>query len=170
MYKPHLSDQDRNEQCDRIVELHRRLYRLVGVVQHQEWMSLGLTMPQFKAMLHLWSVGSCRIGEMASEVGLRLSVATGIVDRLESQGLMERLPVETDGRGVLCALTPDGRKMVSRVTQTRSSVFNSLLEDLSPQQLELVEASAEVLLAAAERQMTPDTLTKAPPSGSVIHA
>lgn len=55
-----------------------------------------------------------------SKIGERLMVhptsVTNTVDRLESQGLVSRRPNPADGRGVLAAITPQGREVVEEAT------------------------------------------------------
>lgn len=55
-----------------------------------------------------------------SKVGERLMVhptsATNIVQRLEAQGLVDRVPNPRDGRGTLARITDDGRERVEAAT------------------------------------------------------
>ena len=138
---------------ERVVDLHGRLYKLVRQTHRNEWMAIGLTMPQFKTLLHLWSVGPSRMADLANEVGIRMSVASGIADRLEGLKLVERRPVDSDGRGVSCALTVEGQRLISNLTQTRAEVFHIIAEQLSAEQLQLVGDAAELLLSTAERSL-----------------
>ena len=59
-----------------------------------------------------------RMTELADAVLLSRSGLTRLVDRLETAGLVERCPVESDGRGVAARLTPEGlgRLRVASVT------------------------------------------------------
>ncbi|MFG1806354.1 MarR family winged helix-turn-helix transcriptional regulator, partial [Streptomyces sp. NPDC049040] len=49
--------------------------------------------------------------ELARYLGLDKSSMTGLVTRAEKRGLVQRLPSPHDGRGVLVALTPEGRRL-----------------------------------------------------------
>ncbi|WP_333769158.1 MarR family winged helix-turn-helix transcriptional regulator [Streptomyces sp. IBSBF 2435] len=49
--------------------------------------------------------------ELARHLGLDKSSMTGLVARAEKRGLVQRLPSPHDGRGVLVALTPEGRRL-----------------------------------------------------------
>ncbi len=72
---------------------------------------LGLTYPQYLAMLVLWE----RDGLMVSELGERLYLDSGtltpLLKRLEACGLVARIRDVQDERRVHITLTPAGRKL-----------------------------------------------------------
>jgi DNA-binding MarR family transcriptional regulator len=53
--------------------------------------------------------------EIASRMVERAPAITGLVDRLERQGLVRRQRVESDRRQIRCVLTEQGRELVSRL-------------------------------------------------------
>jgi DNA-binding MarR family transcriptional regulator len=75
---------------------------------------LGLTYPQYLAMLVLWE----RDGLMVSELGDRLSLDSGtltpLLKRLETGGLVSRVRDVADERRVRVRLTAAGRKLKGR--------------------------------------------------------
>ncbi|MBK8072874.1 MAG: MarR family transcriptional regulator [Ramlibacter sp.] len=75
---------------------------------------LGLTYPQYLAMLVLWE----RDGLMVSELGERLYLDSGtltpLLKRLEASGLVARIRDVQDERRVHITLTPAGRKLKAR--------------------------------------------------------
>ncbi len=75
---------------------------------------LGLTYPQYLAMLVLWE----RDGIMVSELGERLSLDSGtltpLLKRLEANGLVARIRDVGDERRVHISLTSAGRKLKTR--------------------------------------------------------
>jgi MarR family transcriptional regulator, organic hydroperoxide resistance regulator len=75
---------------------------------------LGLTYPQYLAMLVLWE----RDGLMVSELGERLFLDSGtltpLLKRLESAGLIARIRAVEDERRVHITLTAEGRKLKVR--------------------------------------------------------
>ena len=80
----------------------------------------GLTFARYEALVLL---GFSRSGRLPlSVIGARLMVhptsVTNIVQRLERAGLVERTPNPRDGRGTLAALTPAGRALMQRATET----------------------------------------------------
>lgn len=75
---------------------------------------LGLTYPQYIAMLALWE----RDGLMVSELGERLSLDSGtltpLLKRLQALDLVARIRDVQDERRVHITLTPAGRKLKTR--------------------------------------------------------
>ena len=75
---------------------------------------LGLTYPQYLAMLVLWE----RDGLMVSELGERLFLDSGtltpLLKRLETGGLIARIRAVEDERRVHITLTAAGRKLKTR--------------------------------------------------------
>jgi DNA-binding MarR family transcriptional regulator len=97
----------------------------------------GLTFARYEVlMLLLFS----RRGRMPlGKVGLRLQVGaasvTNAVDRLQADGLVVRETNPVDGRGVLAAITPEGRRLAKRATD---QLNRRLFEDLELSDDELV--------------------------------
>jgi DNA-binding MarR family transcriptional regulator len=64
------------------------------------------------------------VTELAEYLGLEKSTMSGLVERAEKRGLLERGPSESDRRGVQVSITRDGLKLAARVY---SHVEQSLL-------------------------------------------
>lgn len=75
--------------------------------------ALDLTPPQIHAVIWLSADGMLTMGELARRCGITEKTITGIVDRLERSGLIQRVRNETDRRVVQARLTPEGEKVVS---------------------------------------------------------
>lgn len=71
----------------------------------------GLTHTELAALEHVFEepVGP---SELAQRIGVTSAAATGIVDRLESRGHVERRPHPTDRRRTAVVCTPSGREEV----------------------------------------------------------
>jgi DNA-binding MarR family transcriptional regulator len=78
---------------------------------------LGLTYPQYLAMLVLWE----RDGLMVSEIGERLYLDSGtltpLLKRLEASGLISRIRAVEDERRVHISLTGAGRKLKAKAAK-----------------------------------------------------
>jgi DNA-binding MarR family transcriptional regulator len=72
---------------------------------------LGITYPQYLAMLVLWESGSSTIGQLGERLQLDSGTLSPLVKRLESLGLITRGRSKTDERVVEIALTPAGDDM-----------------------------------------------------------
>jgi DNA-binding MarR family transcriptional regulator len=77
---------------------------------------LGLTPAQAVTLFQLQQRGALPMRELASEQHCDPSNITGIADRLEARGLVERRPEPGDRRVKLLALTPEGRAATAELS------------------------------------------------------
>ncbi|HEY9339417.1 MarR family winged helix-turn-helix transcriptional regulator [Kribbella sp. NPDC004138] len=68
------------------------------------------------------------------------------LDRLESRGLVTRAPSETDRRGVLVTLTPEGLELIDKVLPTHIDTESQLLAGLSQTEREQLADLLRALL------------------------
>ena len=76
---------------------------------------------------------------------------TAIIDRLEQQGYVERMPNPTDRRGVLVGLTAAGATLADRAMEAHAAVENELVAELSGQEQEQLARLLRRLLVAVDR-------------------
>ena len=71
---------------------------------------------EFDVLAFVYVAGSMRPSEILRRASLSASPPTihNVITRLEKRGLVERAPHPEDGRGVLVAITDDGRDAVER--------------------------------------------------------
>ncbi len=72
---------------------------------------LGLTYPQYLAMLVLWEADDVTVTTLGERLMLDSGTLTPLLKRLESAGLVQRLRDATDERRVRVLLTPAGRAL-----------------------------------------------------------
>ena len=70
--------------------------------------ALGLTYPQYLAMLVLWEASPRTVGALGEALDLESSTLTPLLKRLEAQGLIARARDPEDERRVIVTLTPAG--------------------------------------------------------------
>ena len=75
---------------------------------------LGLTYPQYLAMLVLWRDDGRPVGEIGAALGLETSTLTPLLKRLEAAGLVRRARDGRDERQVRVRLTPAGQALAHR--------------------------------------------------------
>lgn len=93
----------------------RRIIRAVSLYSRQLLVRHNLTAPQLACLRHLIRHGPRSAGELAAGISLSQATVTGILDRLEKKGLVERHRSEEDRRRVVVALTPAGRELATSV-------------------------------------------------------
>lgn len=72
---------------------------------------LGLTHPQYLAMLALWERSPRSLHDLAEDLALEPATASPLVKRLEKDGLVRRERNNADERRLDIALTPAGREL-----------------------------------------------------------
>lgn len=75
---------------------------------------LGLTYPQYLAMLVLWEADGVTVNQLGERLMLDSGTLTPLLKRLESAGLVQRLRDTADERRVRVLLTPAGRALQAR--------------------------------------------------------
>ena len=78
--------------------------------------ALGLTYPQYLAMLVLWEKDGLMVSELGERLYLDSGTLTPLLKRLESSGLIARIRDVEDERRVHITLTAEGRKLKARAT------------------------------------------------------
>lgn len=115
-----------------VAEIHDLLYELLLAVRgHVESIAAGheLSGPQFLVLRSLESPRAMR--ELAALLRCDASNVTGIIDRLEERGLVERQAAPGDRRVKRVALTPEGRR-VREDLQRRALERSPAVTGLSP--------------------------------------
>ncbi|HUG24994.1 MarR family winged helix-turn-helix transcriptional regulator [Piscinibacter sp.] len=78
---------------------------------------LGLTYPQYLAMIVLWEGDAITVSGLGNRLQLDSGTLTPLLKRLESSGLIRRERDSADERRVLLHLTPAGRALKSRAAK-----------------------------------------------------
>jgi DNA-binding MarR family transcriptional regulator len=84
----------------------------------------GLTFARYEGLvlLSFSRRGVLPLGKMGQRLMIHPTSVTNIIDRLERQGLVRRLPHPTDGRTTLAAITDEGRRLARRATRAVNGV------------------------------------------------
>lgn len=79
---------------------------------------------------------------------------TNRIDRLAAAGLVRRVPDPADGRAVLVALTPKGRRLIDFALESHNRNERELLEVLGAEEQTLLAGLLRRLLISAEENAT----------------
>lgn len=90
-----------------------------------------ITPPQFNALLLLAEHGDMTIGDLGSKMYLASSTATDLIDRMERNGLVERIRDSNDRRVVRLHMLDKGRQMISEVLESRRRYLDNILSFVS---------------------------------------
>ncbi|WP_371229251.1 MarR family winged helix-turn-helix transcriptional regulator [Pseudomonas sp. QE6] len=104
--------------------------------------ALGLTYPQYIAMLVLWEGDGITVGEISARMLTDPGSLTPLLKRLEAEGLITRTRSQADERVVQLHLTDKGRDLRRQAESIPGCILASsrlTLEKLQRLQQELVE-------------------------------
>ncbi|MBN1341229.1 MAG: winged helix-turn-helix transcriptional regulator [Phycisphaerae bacterium] len=90
---------------DQVLMSLRRIIRAIDLHSRSLVSQYGLTGPQLTILKELGGHCSRSVGDLARAVHLSQATVTGIVDRLERRGLVERSRSDSDRRRVVVTLT-----------------------------------------------------------------
>ncbi len=112
--------------------LEHNLRRLMWIEQKRMGQLLAehnLTVPQFFALVNLaHHEDGVAMGDLASRLSQSNATMSGIIDRLQLVGLVERKEREdSDRRKIKVQLTPKGRGLLERAKSTRRASFQRAL-------------------------------------------
>ena len=87
-----------------------------------------------------------RITALAGYLGLEKSTMSGLVDRAEKRGLLERAPSAGDGRAVDVFLSPAGTELAERLQARVERALHPVTSKLTPAEQRRLQALLERML------------------------
>ena len=116
----------------------------------------GLTFARYEALMLLSfsRTGRLPLGKIGERLQVHPASVTNVIDRLETEGLVKRLPHPTDRRTTLASITAKGRKLGIKATEALNEhVFaNPTVVQADPRQV--VDALASLRLAVGDFEAT----------------
>lgn len=93
--------------------------------------------------------GEMPMSRLAEMLDVSLSNASGVIDRLEDRGLVERIRVSDDRRVVLVRATDAGRAALTQVEVLKEGLMQNLLDRLDDARLQRLALALEDVRSAA---------------------
>ena len=90
----------------------------------------GLTPPQFDIVVTLGNTPGLSFKELGSRTLITKGTLTGVVDRLEARGLVERMACPEDGRSTLVRLSPEGDRVFREVFEPHLAFLAPAFEEM----------------------------------------
>ncbi len=120
---------------ENIVEIERLLRWVCTSIKRKGREILSnfeITPPQFDALLQLIKNGDLTISELSNRMFLACSTITDLIDRMEKNGLVERVRDTKDRRVVRIRVLDKGNSLIDEVLDTRRMYLNTVLSDVTP--------------------------------------
>jgi DNA-binding MarR family transcriptional regulator len=127
-----------------------QLSRVVQDVHTRLSERYDLTPVQAKLICVL-ACGARGMAELAQLLGVEKAALTGLVDRAERRGLVERSPVEGDRRALRVTLTARGRRAAKAFHVAATERLDDLVSPLAPDEREQFRRALVKILAENAR-------------------
>ncbi len=129
--------------------LIRRMHQIHGFLFAEETGEFNITPVQYSLLTALDAHGEMDQNTLAIEVGLERSSVAEVIPRLHARGLVNRTQAEHDKRLRLVKLTPQGKRLVTKMAPAVQRAHDRTIDHLSPaerdffmlQMIRLVEAN-----------------------------
>ena len=125
-----------DEVKDRIIADFREAMAELRCIGSERLVRLGVSMTQLFVASMLDRHGDMPMSRLAEMIDVSLSNVTGLVDRMEERGYVERARVPDDRRVVLVQLAEPGRRLLDDIELLRTEMLRTVLDRLDGDQIQ----------------------------------
>ncbi len=136
----------------RILRSLRRIIRAVDIHSRKLNTEFKITTPQMICLYSLAKQDEMTLSMLAADVNLGMSTVNGIVDRLESKGLLTRNRNPQDRRKVALSITEAGRELTHVAPQLLQNQFSDALKQLPELEQAAIALSLERVVELMEAE------------------
>jgi DNA-binding MarR family transcriptional regulator len=120
--------------------------RLISGEFHLVVTAQGFTVSEWRVLASLAGSEPINIGQLAAITTMKQPTVTRVLDRMQSRGLIERLPNDGDRRVTLVRITPTGTRLVSKLIPQAREHERRVLEPFGQQRAEDLKATLRKLI------------------------
>jgi DNA-binding MarR family transcriptional regulator len=118
------------------------------ITAFQRWHAGAVSLVHLNVLALLEASGPMPMGRLAEQLDISVASITGVIDRMEARGLVERRRDSDDRRVILVHPGKGGRKLFDDIGKRRRLGLAALLSKLNDQQLEGLLEGHRALRAA----------------------
>jgi MarR family transcriptional regulator, organic hydroperoxide resistance regulator len=126
-----LRDPEAKAELDGIIETILYLYTESRRLTKQAAREVGLTGPQLTVIKLLNTFGDLSLSSLSERIRAQNSTVTGIIDRMEREGLVSRERSTSDRRVVFIRITDKGKRLAHDIAVEPMEIFHAVLSSLS---------------------------------------
>jgi DNA-binding MarR family transcriptional regulator len=145
-------DSRKSTATDAVLVALRRIARTIDLRSRDLMRRYGLTVPQLVVLRELERGGEHTGSSLARVASLSQATITGILQRLEARGLVERHRSDADKRQIGVRLTVPGHRLVADAPSPLQSRFSHRLESLADWEQSMILAALQRLVALMEAE------------------
>ena len=145
-----------------IIDNLRRVFQVVNEYSKKAERETGLTGPQLWAIKVIAETAPIKVSELARRMYLHPATVVGILDRLETRGLVSRTRSREDRRVVEVGLSDVGKDLVTQAPEVAQGLLVQGLEHMPMDELLLIANGLEKLVNILGAQEFPPKLIHSP--------
>lgn len=134
---------------------HRAVFRAADQALNQRF---GVTAAQQAALMFLGEKDAASMSELAAALGLKAAATSGLVDRMEKNGFLERRTAPDDGRSYRLYLLEKGRALLKDSKQLVKDSNDALLEGFDEATRKQVATFLETIIERADAVAKTDAM------------
>jgi nitronate monooxygenase len=138
------------EPIDRLIVDFRKSIVAMKCAMSDRLVRLGISMAQLNILYTLHRNGELPMSRLADALNVSLSNATGLVDRMEERGFIERTRVPEDRRIVQVRITDAGVRVLEANDALTDELLRSVLADLDRPTLDAMARTMAEFRASLE--------------------
>ena len=110
-----------------------------------EFTTLDLTMAQAKLLYVVMAAGELSLSEIAGQLRITASTASGAVDRLVELGLLARDDDPSDRRQLRVSATPQGTRAIEQIRELSERQLRALFDVMSDDDLDVIARATQIM-------------------------
>ena len=119
----------------------------------RHWKAGRLSLVHLNVLFVLHADGPIPMRGLAESLDVSQASATGIVDRMEQRGLLERQRDAEDRRVVKVAISDEGRRLIAGMAAERREHLAQVLDELTDDELAAFLVGARAMRRARDRHL-----------------
>lgn len=143
------------EEVNKVVAIVQLMKKVTANIKHEigcHFKEMNLTGPQGMLIGTLFHHGEMKVSDLSEKLGLSNSTVSGILDRLEKQGLVERMRSKEDRRVVYVNITEDFKEQSKKQFVEINKMIEQMINRATPEELDKILEGMEALRNVVERQ------------------
>jgi DNA-binding MarR family transcriptional regulator len=138
----------------KILEVLGKIGRLARAHACKLSQDYGLTPTQLMILKLIWENEKITLTDIAKEMSMSNSTASGVVDRMERPGLLERERSSEDRRVVYFRLTEKTKQYAEKLEKNKNSFYSAVLTGMSDQDEKEIRTALEKLYQILSRHQS----------------
>lgn len=140
------------------------LENIQKIMLPEELIEIGLRLSRFElvALLVVEKQQGLPMSPLAQRLGIPMSTATGVVDRLVKMGLLKRDRQEDDRRVVVVFLTNEGKELAGTIQKQFHSIWSRVRSFITEEEFETALVILKKIMAGFQNESLEKTMVKSP--------